>query len=97
MRDRGDGGRPEWVERREGPSGKLIVLGIVLVLLVVFILQNGSRARIAFLFWDGWFPVWTSIVVAALLGLLGGWVVGRIGGAERRARRAEARLRERER
>jgi uncharacterized integral membrane protein len=84
----------EWVERREGPSTKLIVLGAVAVLLVVFVLQNTDEAQIDFLVWDGAFPLWIMIVIAAALGLIGGWILGRIGGAERRARNAERRLRD---
>jgi uncharacterized integral membrane protein len=86
--------RGDWVERREGPSTKLIVLAAVAVLLLVFVLQNTDDAQIDFLLWDGAFPLWTMIVVAAVLGLIGGWVIGRIGGAERRARTAERRLRD---
>jgi uncharacterized integral membrane protein len=85
--------RADWVERREGPSTKLIVLAAVAILLVVFVLQNTDRAQIDFLLWNGDFPLWTMIVVAAVLGLVGGWVIGRIGGAERRARDAERRRR----
>jgi uncharacterized integral membrane protein len=88
--------RGDWVERREGPSTKLIVLAAVVILLVVFVLQNTDRAQIDFLFWNGRFPLWTMIVVAAILGVIGGWVIGRIGGAERRARKAERRLRDRD-
>ena len=88
--------RGEWVERREGPSTKLIVLAAVAILLLVFVFQNTDRAPIDFLFWNGEFPLWTMIVIAAVLGLIGGWVIGRIGGAERRARRAEDRLRDKD-
>lgn len=92
---RGDDRRREdWVERHEGPSTKLIVLGAVAVLLLVFVFQNTDRAQIDFLFWNGVFPLWTMIVVAAVLGLIGGWMIGRIAGAERRARDAERRLRD---
>jgi len=85
----------EWIEQREGPSGKLVLLAAVAVLLVIFVLQNTDRAQIDFLVWNGSFPLWTLIVVAAVLGCLGGWVVGRIRGADRRAREAERRDRER--
>ena len=88
-----DGRRGEWTERREGPSTKLIVLAAVVILLIVFVVQNTDDAQIDFLFWNGAFPLWTLIVVAAALGLIGGWVIGRIGGAERRAHNAERRLR----
>ena len=86
--------RDDWTERREGPSAKLILLAAVAILLVVFVMQNTDRAQIDFLFWNGDFPLWTMIVVAAVLGTVGGWVIGRIGRAERRARDAERRLRD---
>jgi uncharacterized integral membrane protein len=96
MRREGDEGHgPEdddrWTVRREGPSAKLWVLVTVVILLMIFVAQNTDRQQIDFLFWNGVFPLWTMIVVAAVLGLIGGWVVGRIGGAERRARKAERR------
>ena len=58
----GDGG---WVERREGPSVKLIVVGVLCVLLVVFLLQNAETTKIAFLFLDGTYPLWSLLVVVA--------------------------------
>ena len=87
-----DGRRGVWIERREGPSTKVIVLVAVAVLLLVFVVQNTDDAQIDFLFLNGAFPLWTLIVVAAALGFIGGWAIGRIGGAERRARKAERRL-----
>ena len=89
--------RNDWVERREGPSTKLILLAAVTILLVVFVFQNTDRAQVDFLIWNGRFPLWTLIVVAAILGVIGGWVIGRVGGAERRARKAEGRARDAER
>jgi uncharacterized integral membrane protein len=86
--------RNDWVERREGPSTKLIVLAAVTILLLVFVFQNTDRAQVDFLFWHGRFPLWTLIVLAAILGVIGGWVIGRVGGAERRARNAERRRRD---
>jgi uncharacterized integral membrane protein len=93
-RRRDDRRRDDWVERREGPSTKLIVLAAVAILLLVFVFQNTDRAQIDFLFWDGDFPLWTMIVIAAVLGLIGGWMIGRIQRADRRARDAERRLRD---
>ncbi len=66
--------------RREGPSGKLIAAGVLLVLLVIFVLQNRDRANVDFLLWDVNARVWTVIVVAAVLGFAAGWLVGRTRG-----------------
>lgn len=93
--DREDRRGGDWTERREGPGAKLLVLVLVAVILLVFVLQNTDRADLDFLLWDGSFPLWTMIVVAAALGFVGGWVVGRIDRADRRARRAERDLRKR--
>jgi len=66
-----------WVEKREGPSGKLIAAGIIAVLLLFFVLQNTDDAHIDFLFLDGTFPLWVVIVAVAFLGFAAGWLLGR--------------------
>ena len=63
--------------RREGPSGKVIGAGIALAVLVIFVLQNRDRANVDFLFWDVDARVWTVIVLAAGLGFVIGWMLGR--------------------
>lgn len=78
----------DWVVRKEGPSGKLIAAGVVGALLLIFVLQNTERAPVDFLFWDGDFPLWGVILVAAALGFAGGWILGRV----RRTRREIERL-----
>ena len=88
---RSEDGQPEpeevrgkdWVTRTEGPSGKVIVLLIALVLLVVFVLQNTERVRIDFLFWHGRWPAWIVIVLVAALGLAAGWVAATVRGRRR--------------
>ena len=75
MGDDGDPGGKDWVERREGPSPKLIVAGIIVVVILLFVLQNGERTRISFLFLDGQYPLWTLLVVVAVLGFVAGWLV----------------------
>lgn len=69
--------RPPGEYRREGPSGKLIAAGIALVLLVFFMLQNRDRANVDFLFWDVDARLWLVIVIAAALGFVIGWFLGR--------------------
>lgn len=77
---------PGWTARREGPSGKLIAVGVIAVLLLFFVLQNRDRANIDFLFWDGDVPLWNLILVSAALGLGAGWFLGRSSGKRRAMR-----------
>jgi uncharacterized integral membrane protein len=79
-RDHGDGERRDgdWVERREGPSGKLIAVGIVAVILLLFVVQNTDRTHVDFLFLDGEFPLWGMIVAGAVLGFVAGWAFARL-------------------
>jgi uncharacterized integral membrane protein len=81
--DSPDDGRGDWTEKREGPSSKLIAAIVIAVVLLVFVLQNGARTQLSFLFLDGYFPLWTLIVVGAALGFAAGWLVS----AARRRRR----------
>jgi uncharacterized integral membrane protein len=74
-----DAPRGGWTERREGPSPKLIVAVAVLVLLLIFVLQNTDAVPVDFLFFEGDFPLWVVITGSALLGLIVGWSVGRVG------------------
>jgi uncharacterized integral membrane protein len=88
--DQGDEHEPDqrarggWVERREGPSGKLIALGVVALLLLMFVIQNTEKADVHLLLWKAVLPIWLVIVIAALLGLAAGWILGRFGRKRRR-------------
>lgn len=77
----------EWVTRREGPGGKVIVLLVALGLLILFVLQNTEEIRIDFLFWHGRWPAWIVILLVALLGLVVGWTAATARG--RRLRRSD--------
>jgi len=85
-----DPGDKDWVERREGPSPKVIVAGVLIVVILLFVLQNGGRTKIQFLFLDGRYPLWTLLVVGAALGFAAGWLVS----AARARRRADRRERD---
>jgi uncharacterized integral membrane protein len=78
--------RPEPVPRG-GVAPKWIVGGIGLVLLLVFALQNSERVDVDFLVFDTQVRVVVVILVAAVLGFLVGWAVGRPSRAERKAMR----------
>jgi uncharacterized integral membrane protein len=68
----------EWTERREGPSVKLIVVGVAAVLLLIFIVQNATAFEVNLLFWDADVPLWILILGAAVIGFAVGWILGRI-------------------
>ncbi len=85
--DSPDDGRGDWSEKREGPSTKVIVAIVIAVVLLLFILQNGHRTQLSFLFLDGYYPLWTLIVVGAVLGFAVGWLLC-AARARRRLRRA---------
>jgi uncharacterized integral membrane protein len=85
----GNDGSGGWVERREGPSTKLIVAGVLVLLLVVFLLQNAETTKIRFLFLDGTYPLWSLLVVGAALGFAAGWLVSAARGRRRLQRRAQ--------
>jgi uncharacterized integral membrane protein len=85
----GNDGSGGWVERREGPSTKLIVAGVLVLLLVVFLLQNAETTKIRFLFLDGTYPLWSLLVVGAALGFGAGWLVSAARGRRRLQRRAQ--------
>jgi uncharacterized integral membrane protein len=85
----GNDGSGGWVERREGPSTRLIVAGVLVLLLVVFLLQNAETTKIRFLFLDGTYPLWSLLVVGAALGFAAGWLVSAARGRRRLQRRAQ--------
>jgi uncharacterized integral membrane protein len=65
--------------RREGLSGKTIAALVALGVLVIFVLQNLDRARVHLLFWDVEARLWVVILIAAALGFVIGWFLGRSG------------------
>lgn len=79
--------KDEWVSRREGPGGKVVVILVAVALLVLFVLQNTEEIRIVFMFWDGFWPAWIVILLVALLCLGVGWLAATMRG--RRIRRRE--------
>jgi len=80
----GMGGQPPPVER-SGLSGKWIAVIVASVLLVIFALQNSERVDVDFFVFDTKARVVTVIVVAAVLGFVIGFFVGRPSKVERKA------------
>lgn len=55
---------------RSGPSVTLIGLAVVIVLFVVFFLQNSERIPIDFLFFEKTTTIRWSLLIAVLLGIV---------------------------
>ena len=55
---------------RSGLSPALIAAAVIVVVLVIFILQNSDRAPIEFLFFERRTPVWVAIGIGIVLGII---------------------------
>lgn len=76
--------KPSFEYRREGAGVKGVALSTAALLLVVFILQNLEEANVDFLFWEWDVAIALPIGIAAVLGVIIGWVLAWV---RRRARR----------
>ena len=88
MRREGDQGMGDDMDGpvgRSGMSGKWIAVIVAAVVLLVFALQNSERVDVDFLVFDTQARVVTVIVVAAVLGFVIGFFVGRPSKLERQA------------
>ncbi|MBI2761204.1 MAG: LapA family protein [Chloroflexi bacterium] len=65
-----------------GPSrrtlARLIGGAVVVLLFLVFVLQNRGSTRIHFLFWEGTFGLAWALIIAGVLGIIIGLVVPRL-------------------
>jgi lipopolysaccharide assembly protein A len=71
--DRGKGPVPDAKSARSGIGGLwvgLVLSALVLIILLIFILQNPGAVRIAFLGWDGTLPAGVALLFAAVAGVL---------------------------
>jgi uncharacterized integral membrane protein len=83
-RDPGGGrGRPA-EESRSGITAKQVIIGILAIVLIVFAIANSKTVRVNFLLFDTDARVVTVIVVAAGLGFVIGYFVGRPNRVQRR-------------
>lgn len=55
---------------KEGPPWKLLALLVLVVLLAVFFLQNGTDVPVEFLWLDGTWPLWTVIGISVVVGVV---------------------------
>jgi uncharacterized integral membrane protein len=82
---RGDGdGGGTWTVRRSGPNPRIVAAVLVVLVLVVFASLNFRPVRVNFLAFTTRARVVTVILVAAALGFVVGWFVGRPARDERR-------------
>ncbi|HEX7464737.1 MAG TPA: LapA family protein [Actinomycetota bacterium] len=72
---------------RGGPSPKLIAIGVFALILVIFAAANFNPVKVNFLLFTTRARVVTVILVAAVLGFIVGYFVGRPGRAERKRMR----------
>jgi uncharacterized integral membrane protein len=70
-----------------GNNGWLIGGGVLLVLLIIFIVQNTVDTPFKFLFWSHTLPLWLGLLITALVA----FVVGQFALMRRRHKRRQAR------
>jgi uncharacterized integral membrane protein len=78
--------------RTSGAWLSVVGLGLVLLLLIIFILQNTQSVQVTFLGWNGHAPLAVSLLIATLAGLFLALVAGslRIIQLRRRVRRTKS-------
>ncbi|CUR59934.1 conserved hypothetical protein [metagenome] len=76
--------------RTSGVWGAVVALGILLILLVIFIVQNTQKVEVSFLGWNGRTPLAAALLVATAAGLLVAAIAGslRILQLRRRVKRS---------
>jgi len=52
------------------------VLAVVVVISLVFILQNGADTRLTFLWLDFTWPAWLVVLLTLVLGVIAGLLIG---------------------
>lgn len=62
--------------RTSGAWAAVIGAAVLLVLLVIFIVQNTEKARIEFLWLDGRFPLAAALLLATVVGMIIAGLVG---------------------
>jgi uncharacterized integral membrane protein len=56
--------------------GRLIVVGVIAVLVLIFILQNGADTQLNYLWFDFTWPAWLLIVLSLIVGVIAGLLIG---------------------
>jgi len=68
--DRRDDDERGFRTTRSGVSPALIAFAVLVVVAVVFVIQNGVKAEIKFLFVERSTPVWVAIAIAIGIGIV---------------------------
>jgi uncharacterized integral membrane protein len=74
--------QPQSLDEKWRPTGKQIIAAIIVVVALIFILQNTRKGHFSFLFFDFEAPVWIWIVAVFAGGVATGLLI-----AQRRAKR----------
>jgi uncharacterized integral membrane protein len=77
--------------RQEGRGWRVWVLGIAIVVLLIFVVQNSQKVTVDFLFTETNTPLIFALLIAGALGALIGWAWPHV----RRGRKRERELDER--
>ena len=85
--DRGDGGNGPAEGRRTGVSARQVLIFLLVLVLIIFGVANFKIVEVNFLLFTTEARVVTVIVVAAILGFVAGYFVGRPGREDRKALR----------
>jgi uncharacterized integral membrane protein len=77
--------------QKAGTNWRAWGLGIIVVLVLIFILQNSQSVRVKFLFFDASMPLIFALLITTILGM----IIGYVGPIVRRHRRGDEEPRER--
>jgi uncharacterized integral membrane protein len=75
----------------KGTNWRAWGLGVIVVLVLIFILQNSQSVRVKFLFFDASMPLIFALLITTILGM----IIGYVGPIVRRHRRGDDEPRER--
>ena len=84
---------PEGAPHQEGRGWRVYVLGIAILLLLIFVIQNSQKVTVDFLVGQTDTPLIVALLLAGALGALIGWALPHV----RRSRKYERDREERER
>ncbi len=77
--------------RKQGPGWRTYVLGVAILLLAIFVLQNAQKVTVDFLFVETETPLIFALLVAGALGALIGWAWPHVRRGRRQEREFEKR------